>query len=151
MELPNINNIGVQVSNPNDTSDDSAGNNSARIPKLNDDNNNFMAGDSSPIQIVYNNQDGSPIIVHYEIEEDDPANQMTPKQSTGFKYKFPLPNTYTEVDDDLNASLGGREVTLKLTKIVDAAGNETPIKNKTYTFNVFANIVQAITANTSES
>lgn len=141
-ELPKIQNIGVQVFDPNNPwSDDT--DNSGDIPTLNDNNNNFMAGEDSPIEVVYNNQDGSPIKIYYEIEKDDPANSFENHISDDFKNRFRLPHTYVNVDNDLSSrNTGGRDISLRITKIVDAAGNELTINEPPYIFNVFANILR---------
>lgn len=143
--------IGVHVTNdptennqlnPNDPTD-SKNPNTGKIPTPNDSNTNFLAGATSPIEIVYNNQDGSPITIKYQIENNDNPRQMDWPKDSDVQYRFQLPDTFTKVDNDRNNSTGGRDITLKIISITDAAWNVTNYTWQPFTFHVFADIKSA--------
>lgn len=142
---PELNNFTVRVTpNPGDEWDDATGDNSnSSFWQFDEKTNNFMAGDESPIEIIYKNKDGAPIKIHYSIEQDNNPLGQDSQWSKNFRYRFRIPHIFKNVENDLDYNTGGRKITLKINKIVDAAGNEKII-TKTFPFYVFANIREKI-------
>lgn len=145
----------LDTEKPNSNNIDIITNSSEKLPNpivgdIKNNIRNFMAGDEKPLRMIYKNSDGSPVKVFYEIGQDEHPNKNNKKSTENFSYDSRLVDEFKRVDNDRGPN-GGREITIRITKIVDEAGNEISV-NKVIPAYVYASIKKGdIISSTSSS